>query len=134
MPKQTLVINDFSGGLNDNSDPRDIEINEFAEIQGVQLNQPGKLQFIEGEKASAAYLSMTNSGTIHSSDEGFGTYAYSVDYTLLNGYLTGSDVYVLTSTSNGKIDIRRDDSASDKQVIDSTASQDANVFYDANGH
>ena len=134
MPKQTLVINDFSGGLNDNSDPRDIEINEFAEIQGVQLNQPGKLQFIEGEKASAAYLSMTNSGTIHSSDEGFGTHAYSVDYTLLNGYLTGSDVYVLTSTSNGKIDIRRDDSASDKQVIDSTASQDANVFYDANGH
>lgn len=133
MPKQTLVLNDFSGGLNNNPDPRDIELNEFSEIKGVQLSEPGLIKFIQGEETSV-YASMDSAGTLDSSDVGTGTYTYSADFGLASGSLNPIDIQVFTSSSNGKINIRVDDSVSEKQTINGTGNASSHVFYDANGH
>ena len=41
MPKQVWKIDNFTGGLNNNSDPRDIADNEFADLDGVMIDEVG---------------------------------------------------------------------------------------------
>ena len=35
MPKKAINVNNFSGGLNNNTNPRDIQINEFQTLNGL---------------------------------------------------------------------------------------------------
>ena len=44
MPKETLNINDFSGGLNTSTNPRDIEVNQAQQIDGLMSYKAGSLQ------------------------------------------------------------------------------------------
>ena len=44
MPKQLYKINDFSGGMNNVQDPRDIKDNEMAFIKNFALDQRGALK------------------------------------------------------------------------------------------
>ena len=44
MPKETLNINDFSGGLNTSTNPRDIEANQAQQIDGLMSYKSGSLQ------------------------------------------------------------------------------------------
>ena len=46
MPKQYHVINDFSGGLNNKKDPRDIADNELSHIQNMSIDALGKIKTI----------------------------------------------------------------------------------------
>ena len=46
MPKQYYVINDFSGGLNNKKDPRDIADNELSHIQNMSIDALGKIKTI----------------------------------------------------------------------------------------
>ena len=46
MPKQYHVINDFSGGLNNKKDPRDIANNELSHIQNMSIDALGKIKTI----------------------------------------------------------------------------------------
>ena len=48
MPKQSLSIQSFEGGLNDNSDPRDILDNESSVIENVAVHELGKLRMLGG--------------------------------------------------------------------------------------
>ena len=41
MPKTTININDFSGGLSTSKNPRDMELNEFQDSDGFISHQPG---------------------------------------------------------------------------------------------
>lgn len=44
MPKKALNIDDFSGGLNDNTNNRDIADNQFAILNGVDVEYAGKIK------------------------------------------------------------------------------------------
>ena len=44
MPKQIYTINNFSGGINNDMDARDIKENEFVHIQGFMTDQNGALR------------------------------------------------------------------------------------------
>ncbi len=46
MPKQIYTLNDFSGGINDVKDPRDIQPNELPVAKNVAVDQQGALRTI----------------------------------------------------------------------------------------
>ena len=46
MPKQLYIINDFSGGINNKKDPRDIEDNELSLVQNMSIDALGKIKTI----------------------------------------------------------------------------------------
>ena len=47
MPKQSLKIEGFHGGLNTNADPRDIQDNQSPNLQDVKISNLGKIK-LEG--------------------------------------------------------------------------------------
>ena len=44
MPKQSLVLNDFSGGINSVKDPRDLSDNELVDIDNFMVDQQGAIR------------------------------------------------------------------------------------------
>ena len=44
MPKQLLVLNNFSGGINSLKDPRDIAISEFSLANNIMVDQQGAIR------------------------------------------------------------------------------------------
>ena len=41
MPKQIFKIENFHGGLNTDSDPRDIADNELSDLSGIHVDEVG---------------------------------------------------------------------------------------------
>ena len=60
MPKQSLVINNFHGGLNNNADPRDIRDDQASDIKDFKISKLGQLTLL-GKFASAGYGNNTES-------------------------------------------------------------------------
>ena len=48
MPKQYLTISDWSGGMNNRKDPRDLESNESSFIKNMSIDALGKVKSIGG--------------------------------------------------------------------------------------
>ena len=48
MPKQILKINQFHGGLNSNSDARDVADNELTEVVDAMVDELGKIRLLGG--------------------------------------------------------------------------------------
>ena len=44
MPKRLLTIKDWSGGMNNRKDPRDIPDNEYSYIQNMSIDALGKIK------------------------------------------------------------------------------------------
>ena len=51
MPKQVFKIDNFSGGISNNPDPRDIQDNEFVQLAGWDISQQGILKIIGHPKS-----------------------------------------------------------------------------------
>ena len=81
MPKEVLKIEDFSGGINSYSDPRDIEDNQLVVADNVDVTKLGVLQ--SGISVDSSY-EFTDSSTSHNislaSPAGTGLFAFSHDY------------------------------------------------------
>ena len=54
MPKQQLTIRDWSGGINNRQDPRDIKPNESSFIQNMSIDALGKIKTAGGLFANLA--------------------------------------------------------------------------------
>ena len=54
MPKKILNINNFSGGLNEKTTPRDLAPNEFQRADNMNNEIPGKLT-VFGESVNGPY-------------------------------------------------------------------------------
>ena len=80
MPKQVWKIERFDGGLNTNSDPRDIADNELAAATDIIVDNVGKIRTMGGTTAHDAAASA--SGTISA---GYGLFQFSHDR--LGGHL-----------------------------------------------
>ena len=64
MPRQSLQLNDFSGGLNTKSSPRDIAPNEVQKADNVVLSNPGLIESSSSssDKSSAETMTHTAKG------------------------------------------------------------------------
>ena len=54
MPKQMYTIRDWSGGMNNRKDPRDLRENEYSYIQNMSIDSLGKIKTSGGLFASNA--------------------------------------------------------------------------------
>lgn len=59
MPKKILNINNFSGGLNEKTTPRDLQPNEYQDSLNMNNEIPGKLVTF-GESVNGPYTSNFN--------------------------------------------------------------------------
>ena len=57
MPKQTFKIEGFHGGLNSNSDPRDIRDNESPSLKDVAIDSVGKIKTLGGSDGGSIFHS-----------------------------------------------------------------------------
>ena len=85
MPKQQLTINKFEGGLNTNSDPRDIADNEFSELKGFSLDSLGIIKMM----GTHATHSTIGANTV-AFKAGYGILPFSSDYQNYPRTLSGS--------------------------------------------
>ena len=79
MPKQVVEINPFHGGMNDNTDPRDLQHDELVSAKDVMVDNIGR---IRTGPSLTAHASNSPSITIDDIDDRGGTslFAFSHDY------------------------------------------------------
>ena len=78
MPKQLYKIVQFHGGLNSNSDPRDIAENELSEATDVMVDELGKIRMMGGIAAHKANINAV-SGWTGTLIPGYGLFYFSHD-------------------------------------------------------
>jgi len=79
MPKQVWKIERFDGGLNTNSDPRDIADNELAEAIDIMVDNVGKIRTLGGTATHGQVGAVT-----HAVEAGYGMFQFSHDRTGAN--------------------------------------------------
>ena len=101
MPKQVLQVTNFSGGLNNYKDARDLDNNEFSQNWNAMVDTEGVIK-VAGMASDSIY---TDSFTNENFQKGYGLFLFSVDYGLFSidadfnsGIATGTLASV-TSTS-----------------------------------
>lgn len=87
MPKQTYIINDFSGGVNNLKDPRDLAPNESQILANFSVGTQGSLS-LRGVEAD--YNSVINDRTA-TIEPGYGLAVFESDFGLNNTSFTYSD-------------------------------------------
>jgi len=74
MPRMSLQLNDFSGGLNTKSSPRDIAPNQVQKADNAFLSNPGLIQ------ATSDATSKSSSETITHIHNGNGAFIFNSQY------------------------------------------------------
>ena len=105
MPKQIWKIDQFHGGLNNNSDPRDIAPNELSAATDVMVDEIGKIRPMGGTAAHGEVPSNTTS-----INPGYGLFQFSHDRlgastTSASQYETGDDYLAMADATTGDVDI-----------------------------
>ena len=90
MPKQTLKIRDFSGGLNTLHDPRDIPANSFSEFDSANIDDPGRIKLSGG-------ISPNSSGNGYTADYTDDTNSMAADHNFLGWVKPGMGLYQYSS-------------------------------------
>ena len=101
MPKQTYIINDFSGGLNNLKDARDLAPNESHMLSNFSVGTKGSLT-LRGVEAD--YNSVINDRTA-TVEPGYGLAVFESDFGLNN------NSYVHTGSGNTDFQVGDDDNA-----------------------
>ena len=77
MPKQELQILGFHGGINDNSDPKDIRDIDLRAADGVSVHRVGRLVNIGNIDSP---INSTLTGATSDIEPGYGLHYFSTDY------------------------------------------------------
>ena len=111
MPKQTYTLNNFSGGINNLKDPRDLQENELANGVDIMIDKQGAIRTRGGE---AGYEGTIADATA-TATSGYGLAVFESDYGVENSS------YKITGSSN--IDF-----AADEAPSNTIETQDANAY------
>ena len=133
MPKRTHKFARFEGGLNENSDPRDIADNELTKSDNVVVDELGKLRLIGTSLDGGDVFTRTLASIL----PGYGVFTYSTDRDS-TGALNHTDWVALVNEDDGNIDLRHTTNSSSDFVYDAIdlGDNDTNVqgsFYFADG-
>jgi len=96
VPKQIFKIDQFHGGLNTNSDPRDIADNELSEATDIMVDEVGRIRLMGGTTAHDAPAQATTYPS------GYGLFQFSHDRKLDSLLITTSGVHGLSTSVIGK--------------------------------
>tara|TARA_R110002020_G_scaffold428834_1_gene638346 strand:- start:12292 stop:12696 length:405 start_codon:yes stop_codon:yes gene_type:complete len=127
MPKTFLQIKDWSGGMNNRKDPRDLLVNEFSYISNMSIDALGKIKTagglydaVEGSDGSTdlSYYIVSRTSTI-AGGGGYGLFYFESDHSATSESTiteTKSNTDLAIGTSAGtirfvKVDSRRDSPA-----------------------
>ena len=109
MPKQLYKISDFSGGMNNVQDPRDIKDNEMSFVKNFALDQRGALKtagslqaanYFNGVTGLAKYVSTRT--TEISGGGGYSLFYFESDHELENSAtVTGSSISFVAGGGHG---------------------------------
>jgi hypothetical protein len=105
MPKKMLNINNFSAGLNNRTNPRDLKPNEFPILDTVDTETPGTIKIMGASyntSKSNASKTYNNSQTMN---EGNGLFHYNSDRDLDNGNLENSESLFVHSPYDKNVSI-----------------------------
>ena len=111
MPKQILKIDQFHGGLNSNSDPRDIAPNELSLATDIMIDELGKVRTMGGIAQHYNYTnSANNPNNAADLEAGYGLFQFSHDRlgatTSGTGQAeTGDDYLAMADTVSGSANI-----------------------------
>ena len=141
MPKQLLKIEQFHGGLNTNSDPRDIAPNELSGATDVMVDELGKVRLMGGSATHGTMQARANQIS-----PGYGLFQFSHDridgHTITAGAddaETGADYMAFSDphSDEGQVDIysAEDDTFGDTIIGmgNNTGGLRKDVFYYVNG-
>jgi len=123
MPKKSIEINPFDGGLNNHADARDIKENELALATNVKTDQPGRLRIADRpvEKSNqASYLS--------SIPVGRGLFRYDSDYAENNDEADTEYELILDGTS-----LKRRTTSGNFSSFDTITSGYSPAFFNVDG-
>ena len=102
MPKQTLKIEGFHGGLNTNADPRDVGDNQSPKLQDVKISKLGKIKVL-GNSAVLDASRTQNSLTILPNR---GLFIFDSDKAVTdNGDYDDSLIFVYDASGSNTIDV-----------------------------
>tara|TARA_R100000734_G_C3316560_1_gene109124 strand:+ start:163 stop:2727 length:2565 start_codon:yes stop_codon:yes gene_type:complete len=96
MPRRSLQLNDFSGGLNTKSSPRDIAPNQVIKADNVNLHNPG---LILSSSTSSAKLSTANAPNAQTT-AGYGAFMFNSQYNTDISGTEGNAVQVFAFPEN----------------------------------
>jgi len=143
MPKQLYKITQFHGGLNSNSDARDIAENELSEAIDVMVDELGKIRMMGG---NTVHGSTSLSPRANQISPGYGLFQFSHDridgHTAGSAAETGADYLAFSEAdTSGLVDIYSDEDSTwgspigvgDDALDDNTAGLRKDVFYTADG-
>ena len=148
MPKQLYKIEHFHGGLNNQSDPRDIADNQQSTLEDVMVDSVGQIKMMGGTAASVINTA-DNTGITGTMKAGYGIHAWKSDYKGAEDKgsseaATGDDYVAMYDGNDGQVwvysaaeDDWNDDAATaEAGVIDigsSTTSSALPTFYSMEG-
>ena len=112
MPKQSIPLSDFSGGINTVSDERDLLPNETTALTNLDPSSPGRVKPSSIITTGVTSVTGTSIGTKAASaldDPGFGLFVFGNDYTFnkTNGSPAASEneEFIVKQDGDGNIDI-----------------------------
>lgn len=100
--KKSYNINNFSGGLNNNTNPRDITDNQFKVLQGLDNEIPGKLKLFGSvvDEDGSTYTESHNNTTPY----GNGLFHLNLDRDIPSGTLGATELYIINDYVNKNVD------------------------------
>ena len=126
MPKQIYKIDQFHGGLNSNSDPRDISNDESVSLQDVVVDEIGLIRNMGGQGSS-----IESQGT-SAVKVGSGLFAFRTDKDG-SGNANETSWYALYNNNDAKIDLLDATSNTDKVDAVNLGSSSIPSYYFADG-
>ena len=136
MPKEVLDLRNFSGGLNNNTNPRDLDTSEFQELKGLSLETPGKLK-ISGSVTDLPHASSADEEKFTTTlNYGNGLFHFNSDRDPNNGALSNTELLLINDVTNHKVKVfdKTDGAYESGSEIDyGTASSEVN-YYAVNGN
>jgi len=112
VPKKEQKLLGFHGGINDHTDPKDIQDIELVEATGVDVSKVGRIVGL-GDSSGTAIISQQN----YDLQKGYGLFYYSSDHDS-SGALGKEDWLTYYHVDDNKIYLKtRDDGATDSFTL-----------------
>ena len=104
MPKQLYKLQQFHGGLNSDSDPRDIASDELASATDVVVDELGKIRLMGGKSSAAIDSVGVETSNARTQSNGYGLFPFKTDREE-DGTIKDTSWYAIYNATDDKIDL-----------------------------
>tara|TARA_R100000808_G_C2155533_1_gene168438 strand:+ start:284 stop:2752 length:2469 start_codon:yes stop_codon:yes gene_type:complete len=105
VPKKVLNLTNFSGGLNDNTNARDLLVNEFQLIDGFSVERPGTLKVLGSVKNLPHVSSADEEQFASAINHGNGLFHFNSDRDPADGALANTEMLLINDIGNTKVKV-----------------------------